>query len=114
MFWYQEDLLYRTQEAASKALQDTKVEPPDAQSHVVITVPRTSSLALSGVAPAPANEYALLVEKKRAENAAQLKALLSICELSRTLPEGTKRGRKRGSTQDLASATDEDYSSPKK
>ena len=105
-FWYQEDLLYRTKEAASKALQDTIVEPPDAQSHVVITVPRTSSLALSGVAPAPANEYELFREKHIAENAAKLKALLSIFDTG-SVPEGAKRGRKR-------SATDEDYSSPKK
>jgi hypothetical protein len=105
-FWYQEDLLYRTKEAASKALQDTIVEPPDAQSHVVITVPRTSSLALSGVAPAPANEYELLREKHIAENAAKLKALLSIFDTG-SVPEGAKRGRKRFTT-------DEDYSSPKK
>ena len=136
VFWYQEDLLYRTQEAASKALQDTTVDPPDAQSHVVITVPRTSTRVPLGVAPEPLSEYELKRQRIQAENQAQLQAL-ALLQLSQDIAEeidvglaGRKRGRKRRSTQESTSATDssimplpatgsvegadEDYSSPEK
>ena len=85
-FWYEEFRLYRSLQDASKALQDTKVDPSDAQSHVVITVPRTSSLAPPGVAPGPANEYELKRKKTMAENEAKLKAL-GIQNLLRSGPE---------------------------
>jgi hypothetical protein len=104
-FWYEEYRLYRSLQDASKALQDTIVDPPGAQSHVVITVPRTSSLAPPGVAP-EANEYELKKKKNIEENQAQLDAL-NILQLSQALQEETdpvpqenKRGRKRGSTTD--------------
>ena len=113
LFWYEEYRLYRSLEDASKALQDTIVDPPDAQAHVVITVPRTSNLAPPGVAP-EVNEYEQKKKKKIAENQAQL-AALGILELSQALtddtdpvPKENKRGRKRASANANASATDED------
>ena len=101
LFWYEECRLYHSLEDASKALQDTKVDPPDAQAHVVITVPRTSSLAPPSIAP-KVNEYELKKKRIMAENQAQLDAL-GILQLSQdlTVPE-----KKR--TQTTASSTDEE------
>ena len=113
-FWYEEYRLYRSLQDASEALQDTRIEPPGEQAHVVITVPRTSSLASPGVAPEPFNEYEHKRGIKIAANQAQLKAL-GILELRQFLDENTGavperkgRGGKRGSTQDCSSATDEE------
>jgi hypothetical protein len=114
-FWYEEYRLYKSLQDASEALQDTRIEPPDEQAHVVITVPRTSSLASPGVAPEPFNEYEIKRKIQMEANQAKLKALgiddlisKAQGENTGTFPKRKDRGQKRGSTQDCSSATDEE------